>query len=152
MMDEAEYLQYRLEDQINWYDRKSGKNKKAFQRCQLSQLVMAALITLSGVISAAEFPWISYLVPGLGAIIAIVSGALGLYKFQENWLEYRTVSETLKHEKYLFLTRSEPYHDSSPFNLLVSRVESIISQENSKWAETMKETSKDKEKSKDSGD
>jgi hypothetical protein len=148
-MDEAEYIEYRLEDQIDWYERKSGLNKKAFQRCQLTQLVMAALITLSGVITSSQFPMVSYIVPSLGAIIAIISGVLGLYKFQENWLEYRTVSESLKHEKYLFLTRSEPYHEAVPFNLFVNRVENILSEENSKWAQTIKEVAKEKEPEKE---
>lgn len=110
---------------------------------------MASLITLSGVISPSQFPMVSYIVPSLGAIIAIVSGVIGLYKFQENWLEYRTVSESLKHEKYLFLTRSEPYHEAVPFNLFVNRVENIISEGNSKWSQTMKEVGKEKEPEKD---
>ena len=148
-MDEAEYLESRLEEQIGWYDRKSSLNKKAFQRCQLIQLVMASLITLSGAVNSSQFPMVSYVVPSLGAIIAIISGVLGLYKFQENWLEYRTVSESLKHEKYLFLTRSEPYHEPMPFNLFVNRVENIISEENSKWSQTMKEVGKEAESEKD---
>lgn len=149
VMDEAEYIEHRLEEQIEWYDRKSALNKKAFRRFQLIQLVMASLITLSGVISPSEFPMVSYIVPSLGALIAIVSGVIGLYKFQENWLEYRTVSESLKHEKYLFLTRSEPYNEAAPFNLFVNRIENIISEENSKWSQTMKEVSKEKEPEKE---
>ena len=148
-MDEAEYLEYRLENQIDWYDRKSGLNKRAYQRCQLTQLVMAAMITLSGVINSSQFQMVSYIVPTLGAIIAIISGVLGLYEFQENWLEYRTISEALKHEKYLFLTKSEPYHEAVPFNLFVNRIEHIISEENSKWAETKKEVGKEKEPEKE---
>jgi len=73
-----------------------------------------------------------------GAIIAIVSGVLGLYKFQENWLEFRTTAESLKHEKYLYLTNSEPYNADEPLNLLVSRVETLISKENTNWAQYMR--------------
>lgn len=143
-MNEKEYLDDRLEDQINWYDNKSSTNKKWFQRCQLIQLVMAALITLSGVMNNSENEWISYAVPALGAVIAIVSGVLGLYKFQENWLEYRTTAESLKHEKYLYLTNSEPYNTEEPLNLLVSRVETLISKENTNWAQYMRKVSKQK--------
>jgi hypothetical protein len=143
-MEELDYLEHRLEDQINWYDRKSSANKRAFQRCQFTQLLMAALITLSGVINSTAFPWISVIVPALGAVIAIISGVLGLYKFQENWLEYRTVSGNLKHEKYLFLTKCEPYDEESPFNLFVSRVENLISKENNNWAQNMRQAAKSK--------
>jgi len=67
-MNEKEYLDDRLEDQINWYDNKSSTNKKWFQRCQLIQLVMAALITLSGVMNNTENEWISFVVPALGQL------------------------------------------------------------------------------------
>jgi len=143
-MNEQEYLDNRLEDQINWYDGKSSTNKTWFQRCQLIQLVMAALITLSGAVNSTDNPWVSLVVPAFGAIIAIVSGILGLYKFQENWLEYRTTAESLKHEKYLYLTKSEPYHSDEPLNLLVSRVETLISKENTNWAQYMRRVTKEK--------
>jgi hypothetical protein len=144
-MEEAQYLEDRLEDLIKWYDRKSGINKKAYQRSQFAQVVLASLITLSGVLGSTNLPWITLVVPTLGAAIAIISGSLGLYKFQENWLEYRTVSESLKHEKYLFLTKCEPYDGDKPFKLLVNRVEHLISSENSNWAQNMQNVAKDKD-------
>ena len=74
-----------------------------------------------------------------------ISAILGLYKFQDNWTSYRTTCESLRHEKFLFLTKTNPYDDNNAFNLLVQRVEMLISQENSSWADIMKKT-KDKEK------
>lgn len=142
-MDEEEYLKSRLDSQIDWYGKKSAINKKYFRLCQVILLVMAMLITLSGTFNGQDFPFVAYLVPFLGASIAVISGLLGLFKFQENWMEYRTVSESLKHEKYLFLTKSEPYHDAKAFGLLVNRVENLISKENTNWSQYM---NKEKEK------
>jgi len=68
-----------------------------------------------------------------GAIVAILSGLVSLFKFQEKWTNYRTTSETLKHEKYMFLTKTSPYHEQDSLSTLVYRVESIISRENSDW-------------------
>jgi hypothetical protein len=144
-MNEESYLKERLEGQITWYDDKSATNKKWFRICQLTQIVIASLITLSGIFAPKDFPWVYYAIPVLGAIIAITSGILGLYKFQENWLEYRTTTESLRHEKYLFLTKSEPYNTEYPLNLLVSRVETLISKENTNWAQYMRKISKEKE-------
>lgn len=138
-MTPEDYLKDRLNDQIDWYDRKGGINKKMYQRCQLIQIIMASLITLSAIFEVFDYDWISFLVPVLGAIVAIVSGVLGLYKFQENWVEYRTTSEQLKYEKYLFLTNSEPYHEPESFHLLVGRVEGLISKQNSSWFQNTKE-------------
>lgn len=143
-MNEKEYLDERLNGQIDWYDNKSATNKKWYRLCQLTQLIMASLITLSGIFTPEDFPWVYFMVPILGAVIAIVSGVLGLYKFQENWLEYRTTTESLRHEKYLFLTKSEPYNIEQPLNLLVSRVETLISKENTNWAQYMRKVTKEK--------
>lgn len=144
-MEEGEYLKNRLDNQIDWYNKKSAVNKKYFRLCQVILLIMATLITLSGTFNAAEFPWVAYTIPFLGASIAIISGLLGLFKFQENWLEYRTVCESLKHEKFLFLTKSEPYHEGKAFGLLVNKVEALISKENTNWSQYMnKEKAKEK--------
>lgn len=76
----------------------------------------------------------------IGVGIAIITASLGLYQFEQNWIEYRTTCESLKKEKYLFLTKTEPY-DAVDENLalLVRRVEMLVSKENTNWAQyTMK--------------
>ena len=71
----------------------------------------------------------------LGLAIAVITAVVSLCQFQENWVEYRTTCESLKHEKFLFLTRTGPYNGDAPFPLLVQRVESMISKENTTWSE-----------------
>ena len=78
----------------------------------------------------------------MGLLITIITGVVTLYKFQENWIEYRTTCEALRHEKFLFLTQTDPYDIKDPFNLLVFRVEKLISKENTKWAEHIKMSKK----------
>ncbi|EON74871.1 hypothetical protein ADIS_4666 [Lunatimonas lonarensis] len=138
-MNEEEYLKKRLDDQIGWYGKKSKTNKTRFRFCQVTQLVLATIITLSGSFPIEVLSLGSYIIPLIGAAIAIISGLLGLYKYQEHWLEYRTVCESLKHEKYLYLTKSEPYDNANAFTNLVKNVESLISKENSNWSRYVKE-------------
>lgn len=145
-MNESEYLKDRLTNQIYWYDRKSQWNQKWFKRLQVFQLVAAAVIPfLSGYIST-DTPnfWIKISIGLIGVLIAGSGAVVGLYKFQENWMEYRTTCESLRHEKYLFLTKIEPYDTEKPFELLVKRVEAQISKENSNWAQYMRKESKSK--------
>lgn len=60
-------------------------------------------------------------------------------KYHENWIQYRSTAEILKHEKFLYLTRSGGYKNSSAsFNELVERCESIISSENVDWVQLHK--------------
>ena len=139
-MDEMEYMKDRLDDQIEWYSRKSKINKIWYIRLQVSLLILAALITLSGgVNSFINLSWLSLATAIMGALVAVLSGALKIYKYQENWTEYRTTIESLKHEKFLYLTKCEPYNGSNAFKVLVQRVEALISQENSNWTQFMSE-------------
>jgi hypothetical protein len=62
----------------------------------------------------------------------------------DNGLENRTTTEALRHEKYLFLTKSEPYHNNNPLHLLVSTVETLISKENTNWAQYIRKVSEEK--------
>ena len=144
-MNQEDYLKDRLDNQIDWYDKKSQWKQKWFQRLQVFQLIAAAIIPfLTGYITPDGF-WIKFSIGVIGVLIAAAGAVIGLYKFQENWLEYRTTCESLRHEKYLYLTNTEPYNQSDSFSILVKRIESQISKENSNWAQYMsKETLKEK--------
>ena len=73
----------------------------------------------------------------IGVIVAITAGLLSIYKFQENWIKYRTTSEILKHQKHLYLASVTPYDGSDKYKVLVKNIESIISKENSEWQSHM---------------
>lgn len=143
-MNQNEYIEKRLNDQIEWYDKKSQLNQKLFKLLQVSQLVIAALIPfLTGYLSN-DTSFLKFIVGLSGVIVAVIAGILGLYKFHENWIEYRTVCESLRHEKYLFLTKTDPYNIEEPFPLLVQRTETLISKENTNWSQYMTKPTKSK--------
>jgi hypothetical protein len=145
-MNDEQYLAERLEYQIAWYDRKSGWNQKWFKRWQLTQIVAAAVIPfLAGIdpktpLFGMEVKWM-LIIGLLGMLIAIATAVIALFKFQENWVQYRMTAEQLHHERFLFLTGVEPYHDTNAFELLVQRIENLISRENSLWAQSAQEKS-----------
>ena len=147
-MNEEEYFKNRLDDQIDWYDMKSSKNQKYYKLFQLTLIFSAAAIPLlSGYLREdGTTPFLPYIIGVLGFMVAIITGVLSLYKFQENWTTYRTTCESLRHEKYLYLTKTDPYAGKNAFNMLVQRVELLISQENSSWAKIMKKTEEQNEK------
>ena len=126
--NEEEYLQSRVLDQIKWYDKKSATNKKWFLRMKITEIVMALFIPfLTGYIKN-DGDELKIVVGILGIIVAAIAGLITLIKFQENWIEYRTVAESLKLEKYLFLSKSGPYKNShEAYPLFVERFESLIS-------------------------
>jgi len=134
MMTEDEYFEQRLTDQIDWYDRKSSSNKKMFMRLRALEIGMALTIPfLAGYVPIFKEP--ITLIIGLASIlVAGIASILTLYKFQENWIEYRTLSEALKYEKFLYLTKAGVYRNATSFPDFVERVEGILSKENAKWS------------------
>ena len=71
----------------------------------------------------------------MGAIIAIIESITKLFKWHENWIEYRTTCELLRYQKHLYLTKSAPYNTEPETidNIFVRNIENIISSENNKW-------------------
>jgi hypothetical protein len=134
MMEQDTYIKERLEDQIAWYDNKSQWNQKWYKRLRIVELIAGASIPFLAAYITDTTLILKLVVGCLGLVITIITGAVTLYKFQENWIEYRTTCETLRHEKYLYLSQTEPYDISDPFKLLVQRVENLISRENTQWA------------------
>ena len=143
-MSPEEYLRDRLDDQINWYSQKSQWHQTWFKRLRVVEILFATSIPFLVSYITPETGILKLIVGALSVVVALVSGLVTLYKFQENWIEYRTTAETLKHEKYLYLTQSAPYDGDEPFRLLVERVEATISKENTNWAQLTREKGKEK--------
>lgn len=142
IMKEQQYFENRLDEQIGWYSSKCRWNKKWFYTLSVVGFVTAALIPfLTAFIK--QYESLQYVVGSLGITVSITSAIIGLCKFHEHWIQYRTTSEMLKHEKYLYLTRTEPYDEQEPFYKLVERVESLISRENATWIEYVKPKKKE---------
>lgn len=134
-MNEQEYIKDRVENQIDWYSAKSQWNQKRFKCLRILEIICAAMIPFLVSYIGEDSLNLKIIVGFLGATIAVISCILGIYKFEENWIQYRTTSESLKHEKFLFLTRSSQYGIENAFPLFVERIESLISKENSSWAQ-----------------
>ena len=135
-MNESEYLTERLEDQINWYSGKSSVAQRKYKFLQTIEIIIAAsvpVITAINAIMAFGCHFLSILVVVIGATIVVIETICKMNKYHENWIQYRSVSELLKQEKHLYLTKTEPYDGDGAFSLLVKKVERAISAENIDW-------------------
>ena len=134
-MTEEEYIKERLDDQIKWYSKKATKNKLLNHWFKVLIIIFSATIPFIVGIDFIE-TLKNIILGGIGVVITILSGLSGLLKFQEKWIEYRTTSETLKHEKYLFQAKAIPYsEEKESYKLLVTRIEDMISREHSMWGQ-----------------
>lgn len=139
-MSEAEYLELRLEDQIEWYSSKSQSAQHRFKVARVVELVAALAIPfIAGIATARTIAWLQWLIAILGLVVGISASLIALYDWQENWIRYRSTAEGLKHEKFAYLTAIGPYANDDRFAVLVERVEGLVSTEHSKWQESHSE-------------
>ena len=118
----------RLENQIDWYSRKSRENQRFYKWLKLLEIAVAASLP---VVAAVHSPvWVT---GGLGAVIVVLEGTQHLYQFQEHWITYRSTAEALKHERYLYLAHAAQYAGDDRHSQLAERLEGLISQEHAKW-------------------
>jgi Protein of unknown function (DUF4231) len=120
----------RLEEQITWYSRGARRNKRWYLRIKVVQIVSAAAIP---VLAATSLP--TWVAGGLGALIVVLESIQQLFQFHSNWTHYRSTSEALKHEKFLYLAHAGAYSTAAnPEALLAERIENRVSQEHASWA------------------
>ena len=119
----------RADDQIDWYDRKSISNQRWYKRLKVAAIVAAALVPF-----AAGYGELAVLTGGLGVCIVVLEGLQGLNQYQQNWINYRSTCEALRHEKYLYMAKAASYLTAEhPDALFAERIESLISREHAKW-------------------
>jgi hypothetical protein len=125
----------RLEDQIGWYSRESREAQRAYKSIKVLQLVAAAAVPVAAAAEAA-----AWVVAGLGGIVLVLEGLQQLGQYQANWIAYRSTSESLKHEKHLYLAGAGPYTDpAAAQRTLAERIEGLVSQEHAKWISAREE-------------
>ncbi len=133
-MDQKTYLAERIDNQIDWYEKKSKSNQNKYKTLKTIVIITSVSIPfLAGLIKTESD--ITKIAVGIGGVlIAAIEGVLALNKYQDLWLEYRLAAEMLKQEKIIFSTQSGPYENKkNTFKLFVTRAESIMSSENKNW-------------------
>ncbi len=135
--------EYNLNDQLNWYDRKAVHNKSWHMRLGLIIITAGAAVSIVQLWSPQPpdgVHWSALLSAALGAIVIVAKGIDSLWKFDENWTNYRQAAEQMKRERRLYVNSIGPYGKCSEediaFQLFVKRIEQIIAtEENTFWQE-----------------
>ena len=129
-MTETQYVESRLDDQIEYFDRRSGQHQTRYKRIKVVETAAAASVPVLVAVGQEAGAALA------GALVTVIAGVLLIYKFEETWISYRATWSALEREKMLHATRVEPYHDrSTRFARLVQRVEALLSSESQAWLE-----------------
>jgi hypothetical protein len=101
---------------------------------QISAAAAIPVLVAIGGSSSVTKGWIA----GLGALIVVLEGIQQLKKYAQNGLLWGQGKEALKREYYLYQAKAYPYNQPNQANcqqLLASRIEQIVGQEVTKWAD-----------------
>lgn len=140
---QAEYLNNRLNYQIDWYEKKSARNRIQYLFWQSLTIITAALVPiLSGIdinkagIVTEHLGDTRTLVAFLGGASAVIASIVALFKCQENWVKYRAACGDLRSHLAQFRVRAGVYEDRGrAFKLLVENCERIINAERGQWVQ-----------------
>lgn len=130
-MTPGTYLEERLGQYQEWYDHKATKMKAMHLRMRTVSVVGGALVPVLVNLDLG-FARITATVISL-VVVASVS-LESVYRYREQWKNYRSTEQLLGHERVYFAARVGPYHrlsDRDAFTTLVARVERAIAGENS---------------------
>jgi hypothetical protein len=136
-MDATTYLEQRLDEQMQWHSAKSRVYQQRYKIIQLAVITAGALVPVFSASAATDapvmVPHLYLLVSALGVLVAVLSAAQSLFRYQEMWIQYRATAEALKANRYLYLTGTTPYDGDDRDAVLVQRVEAIIADQNVSW-------------------
>ncbi len=121
-----------LDSYLAYYDAKSIKNKKRYTCLVLLDIIISAMIPFAALFIDVFGP-AKYIVALMGSCITIATALNTTFGYHKLWIEYRTVAETLKHQKDLYINNCNPYNDDNKRELLLFVVNSILEKENRNW-------------------
>jgi hypothetical protein len=149
VMDPSSYMKQRVDDQLKYYEKAANRAKKAYNVTQTAIIVLGLLVPV-----AVNVPveWgngtnpldislhIKVLVTVMSLSLAILNGIANFKKYGDLWLSYRMTEELLKHEKFMFQTRTGKYgNPDTAFSEFVQFIESILSAEHNKFRSLVEE-------------
>jgi len=139
MNETFEYLGRRLEPQRKWHNEKATWNKRCFYTVEVTTLLAGAAIPIVNVWVVKDPYWAGVLSAVLGGVVVVATSVGKLFKFHENWLQYRTPVEALEREKELYSAGAGEYAEANEAErnrLLVERVENILANTTSEFIQT----------------
>ena len=133
-------IEQRVEEQIAYFNRKSGVCKKWYYIFTCITAVGSIFVT--ALIQLEEFGKIGATVVSL--IVASAAAINNIMNYASKWRLYRTTAEKLEREQSFFDNEVDCYK-GKPLSLYAKNVEAILSDTNTTWADTV--FKKDKEQS-----
>jgi len=146
------YIEERYEDQLKYYSNKAAGQQKYYRWVRWLVIVLSAftpiLIAISQWSFFEEYKTLILLFSVVfSAFIAIASSAAQAFRFHDEWVQKRKVSEMLKREKFRFDTETGAYANAKcARKLFVDNVEAILENDVNMFVKSEEEMAKRIEK------
>jgi len=132
------YIEARVKQYQEWYDRKAVQTKALFLRNRAGSVVGGAIVPVLVNMQNEWYPYnidvVRIIVTLISLFVVILVSLESVYHYREQWKNYRSTEQFLGHETVFFRSRVGKYDkldDDKAFRLFVERVEEAIASENS---------------------
>ena len=132
-------------DHQEYYEESAQRNKTFYVSIKVLGLLAAAVIPI---FSLTENLLVSgpLVAAGLGAVVVVLEGVQQLFRFHDNWTNYRAACEAIRRELFLYTSRAGPYAEAHKIqaaeSLLADRIAGVTGQAVSKWLSTQEKAAK----------
>ncbi|WP_225799674.1 DUF4231 domain-containing protein [Streptomyces sp. NK15101] len=130
-MTPQRYIETRIVQYQQWYDAKATRMKAMHLRMRTVSVVGGALVP---VFVNLDLGFARVTATVLSVVVVASVSLESVYRYREQWKNYRSTEQLLGHERVYFEAKVGPYRDLArreAFSVLVARVEKAIANENS---------------------
>jgi hypothetical protein len=118
-----------------WYDKAATRSRLLYQCLKLTALAAGAAVTVLAAISAP-----AALTASLAGLVVVVEGAQQLFQFHPNWISYRSTTEALRQQAFLYAADVAPFDDAATRReLLAACLRDLTMRENAAWSSAMRQ-------------
>jgi Protein of unknown function (DUF4231) len=140
-MTPEEYIDERLNQFRQWYDKKATSSKRKYQWMRATTVVGGAIVPVLININHPSVKSVTTIITTVMSLLVVMLVSLeSVFHFREQWKNYRSTEQLLAKEYFNFASGEGPYKSQKPeeaFLLFVERVESAIASENASTLNVM---------------
>ena len=125
----TEYVEERLNSEMSYYNKSATQAKQRYLQMRAITVVGGALVP---VLVNVNLPYISILTTALSLVVVLFVSLETVYRYREQWTNYRTAEQNMRNEYFVFTSKSGVYaglDEPSAFTLFVNRIEQAIEAE-----------------------
>lgn len=124
------YIGSRLEDQMNWYERRAGDHRKTLKLISSATLGLGGLAVILGAVSSNKTaPWVAVIT----TVIATLAAYLYAWRYQYMVVSYLATARKLSALRARWRTSGKSDADTADRNQFILECEGVLSAENKAW-------------------